>query len=144
MARTVFIPIDASPLTHKIIDAAKQILLKTDTVVLFHVYKPPSKEVNRLDYFQLTENKSDYLDKVDMEYQNTSNRVMDYYSQELQEFNVRKTVAGGDVRKLVLLEVKKLNPDIIIMGKKKAHRLFGHSLSKHVANCINKPILVVS
>ncbi|KAJ3324000.1 hypothetical protein HDV06_000976 [Boothiomyces sp. JEL0866] len=133
MTRTVFIPIDASPLTRKIIQTAKQILLKSDTVVLFHVYKPPSDDISRLDYIQMTENNSSYMSRIEREYLESSNHVMDYYSRELNGFNIKKIVIGGDVRKLVLLEIKKINPDIIIMGKKKERRLFGHSLSKHIS-----------
>jgi nucleotide-binding universal stress UspA family protein len=142
--RIIFVPVDASEQSPKVIQYMKQsIAAETDLVIIFTCYKNAASELG----FQLRD-QSETIAKLEHQFVQNAKELVTNYCSDLnrQLIRAKGVIQCGDPKKLILEQAKEHRADIIVMGRRGLGvigKIFMGSVSTHILNNSEIPVLII-
>ncbi|KAJ3251190.1 hypothetical protein HK103_006588 [Boothiomyces macroporosus] len=144
--RIVFLPVDGSVYTEKVVDWALNNVLKTsDLVILFNVFASP---YNATGGPKTTAKYQDTVEHVHTEFRQKAVDLIVKLGNVLNSngIRVKGVVASGSPKKLIDEQIENEHPDVVIIGRRglgQIQQMFMGSISNHLIHSTKVPIILV-
>jgi nucleotide-binding universal stress UspA family protein len=142
--RTLFVPVDPSEQSPKVIEYIKKtVASETDLVILFTCYKNAKSELGRS-----LGDQTETIAKLEKQFFDNAKNLVTNYCTALNRSMIRAKgiVQCGEPKKLILEAAKENRADMIVMGRRglgMMGKIFIGSVSTYVLNNTEIPVLII-